>query len=273
MAANVIELSSFISQVYGSAVAALKCPLSQTITQTALKALQLALAGIREAKALTKAILLYSYGKSENFNFYGLNPKHIIQQDSPAILFLHGDKHNQSAALSLASYLKTASVGPIFTVNLDYNEENPAEHRKQLFEKIAYIKNLYTQKELKLILIGHSKGAIEGAHLAFCDQKIQGVRIEKVISIAGRLKVVPARWRSCHPELQALVNKVYQAILSRPQKPLLYTIAGNSDWNAPIEAMLANDPSIRSHILPNHSHVSVLFAEEAHAKILEFIQE
>lgn len=273
MNATIARFNLLVSQIYASGEAVVKSILSQTINQIALKTLKLTLTGMREAKALTKAVLLYSCGRSENFHFYRLNPQQILQQDKPAILFLHGDQHNQSAALPLASYLKKANVGPIFTLNLDYNDENPTVHRKQISERISVIKKLYNQEELKLIIIGHSKGAIEGAHLAFCEQNIQGVSIEKVISIAGRLRVVPARFRNCHPSLQPLVNKIHQAILRAHTKPVLYNIAGDSDWNAPIEAMIVNGSLKRSHILPNHSHVSVLFAEEAHAKILEFIQD
>lgn len=268
-----IDLRPLLSQIYTRIEALAELARSQTITHMALKTLQLALTGLREAKAVSKAVLLYSCGKLERFNFYGLNPQRILQQDKPAILFLHGDHHNQSAALPLASYLKETGVGAMFTVNLTYNDENSTPHRKQIFNRISEIKKLYEQEELKIIIVGHSKGAIEGAHLAFCGQKIQGVHIEKVISIAGRLKVVPTRWRNCHPTLQPLVNKVHQAIISSPTTPILYNIAGDSDWNAPIEAMVINDSSKHSHILRNHSHLSILFAKEAHEKVLAFIQE
>lgn len=264
-----IDLRPLLSQIYTGIETLAKLVRSQTITQIALKALT----AIQEGKALAKAIFLYNYGKSEDFHFHGLNPKHVVKQEQPAILFLHGDRHNQSAALPLARYLENANIGAMFTVNLEYNDENPDAHREKIVKKILKIKKIYNQKELKLILAGHSKGAIEGAHLAFCAQKIQGVHIEKVISIAGRLKVVPGRWRNCHPTLQPLVNKVYQAIKNRPSEPVLYTIAGDSDWNAPIEAMLVSNSLKHSHTLRNHSHVSILFAKEAHEKVLEFIQE
>jgi len=260
----------FFSLIYASAEAFTQTAVSQTFTQIGVTVFKLILTGVRELKALTRTLFLYKAGHTKNFNFHGLNPQRILNPSKPAILFLHGDRHNQSGVIPLAKYLRNADVGAIFTVNLEYDELHPEHHRQQLIERILEIKALYAQEELSLILVGHSKGAIEAAYLAFCEDRTPGVKIEKIISIAGRLKVVTSSFRSCHQNLVPLVHTVYRAIRRNFTVPL-YNIAGDFDWNAPLEAMIVNNSRKHAYIAPNQSHMSILFAEETHKKVLEFI--
>lgn len=264
-------LRLFFAQVYSTAEAFTQTALSQTLAQLIHNVFKVLLTAAQEIKALTKTIFRYNYGKTAIFNIHGLNPKQIQNVKRPAILFLHGDKHNQSAVLPFAEYLTKvkAETGSIFTVNLDYKEKDPSSYREVLKRKILEIKDLYNQQELRLIIVGHSKGAIEGAHLAFCEDALPGVNIQKVISIAGRLKVVNSTFRSCHPDLVPLVMTTHRGIKKNIGK--LFNIAGDLDWNAPTEAMIINDSNEHARIVKNHSHVSILYAEETQKAILEFI--
>lgn len=260
------------SRIYSSAEAFTQTAIPQIFALLGITLFKLILTAARELKALAKTLLLYRIGQTKNFNFHGLNPQRIPNPHKPAILLLHGDKHNQSGMLPLAKYLSKADVGSLFTVNLDYSETYPAKHRHQLTTRILEIKELYDQDELRLIIVGHSKGAIEAAHLAFCEDRTPGVKIEKIISIAGRLKVVNSSFRSCHQRLVPLIHKIYRAIKRNFTVPF-YNIAGDLDWNAPVEAMIINDSSKHACVIPNQSHMSILFAEETHKKVLEYISK
>jgi hypothetical protein len=219
---------------------------------------------------------IYFYAYSKSFNHYGLNPSSLSHHeiDKPAILFLHGVQHNQSGALPLAKVLTKANVGAVFTVNLIYDNGCPEIHEQQLRKRIEEIQQLYAlkgRKELRLILIGHSRGGIEALNYACCQEPQENVFIESIITIASRVADVDSLWRACPSLMKSLMKKIMAAAHRR--KEILYHIVSSRDWIVPLEATLFNTEENHHHILHNRSHMGILYAEETHIKVVEFIRQ
>lgn len=187
------------------------------------------------------------------------------------ILFLHGLYGHPFTLLHLADHLQNAIKGPIFSMQLSYDEYCPQIHRTLLKQAINIIEKMMLSNGSdlkKLILIGHSMGAIEGAYSAFVEED---KRILAVISIAGRLKVVPSYDKECPEHLKMMIDKIYQGIQKNTGLPL-YQIAGGNDWNAPIEATVVRKDDSCCHIIDGAMHFNVLYHPETKCKLLEFVQ-
>lgn len=196
---------------------------------------------------------------------------HVGNQTGIPILFLHGLYGHPFTLLHLADHLQNASTGPIFSMQLSYDEYCPQIHRALLKQAINVIEQMMRNNgsEFKeLILIGHSMGAIEGAYSAFVEED---KRVLAVISIAGRLKVVPSYDKECPEHLKAMIDKIYQGIQKNTELPL-YQIAGGEDWNAPIEATVVRKDDSCCHIIDGAMHFNVLYHPDTKRKLLEFVR-
>lgn len=218
---------------------------------------------------------LFSKGNCSpsRFKYYGLNPDFLsdTQANAPAILCLHGDKGNQSCFLPLAKRLQ-GIASAVFTMNLGYDDDHPEIARTQLQNRIVEIKQRYQakgKKHLDLIIIGHSKGAITGAEYAFCLETPKDIQVQKVISIAGRLRVWTNSWRQCPCPIASTVSGIYEQFRNKPTSSL-HVISAEKDWLLPQEASKVGD---NVYVVKRKSHLSVLFAQETHDKVIEIINK
>lgn len=103
-------------------------------------------------------------GIRKKMHYYDLNPLELTQSqaNSPPVLLLHGNLHNQSAWLPLAEYLHGKKYpGPVFTINLP-SHQITVRDKIIIEDKLDEIKDLYKSKNYpyrKVTLIGHSRGA------------------------------------------------------------------------------------------------------------------
>lgn len=115
----------------------------------------------------TKTVLSLAYqlplGWMPFFTWYGVNPTELseAQLANQPVLLLHGNSNTQGVWLSVAEQLQLKYPGPVFTINLNNGNHNPAD--KVLIEaKFTEIKNLYAQYDIhncQIHLVGHSRGA------------------------------------------------------------------------------------------------------------------
>ena len=196
---------------------------------------------------------------------------HGSHQGTTPVLLLHGLYGHPFTFLHVADSLQKAKIGPIFSLRLFYNEHFPHVHRallKQALDEIEKMMKENSKDFKKIIVVGHSMGAIEGAYSAFVDED---KRLLALVSIAGRLKVVPCLHKECPEHLKATIEKIYQGIKKNTEFPL-YQIAGRQDWNAPIEATAVRTDDSCCHIIDDAMHFNVLYNPETKQKLLEFIQ-
>ncbi len=219
----------------------------------------------KEIKASFYSALVFLKGKSSNFSYYGLNPSELTPEQArqPAILCLHGVKHNQSGWLKLAKKLRKKARGPIYTLNIRYDLKTEIDQVRSCIDEI---KKHYAEhgQELRLRIIGHSFGGIIAAsayHL------IEGVTIERIITIASRLRWFPHFARSQSQKLGDIINSFKEKIHDIP----LYNIVADKDWLVPKEATLVVQDPAKYHIVKNTSHLSVLYDQETENKIIQWV--
>lgn len=215
-------------------------------------------------------------GKVHPYQFHGLNPETLTDEESkkPAILFLHGQGHNQSGALPLAKELNSANISPVFTLNLYYDEKNPQTHEQLLRKRIHEIQTLYHEKgkqKVDLILVGHSRGGIEALNYICHEPPQKNLRIKAVITIASRLADVPSSLRGCPSRIKSLIQKIMKE--KHKHHPILYHVVSNKDWVVPLEAAISNKDNGHCHIVTNRSHMAILYAKETHDKVIEYIRQ
>lgn len=176
----------------------------------------------------------------------------------PALLFLHGDHSRPYTLLPLIDTAQHTYEGLIFSLYMPYDSSISEKSSLLLKKSIDKIQEIIKTNGLnfpKIITIGHSKGAIQAAHCAFVEKN---PAIHTVVSIAGRLRVVPSQNKDCHPSLKPILTAIEAGLKENPSLPL-YQIVPDNDWNAPYEAMTPRNDSRYCHLIPNSSHLSVLF--------------
>lgn len=164
-----------------------------------------------------------------------------------AVLILHGLHTHPYIMHPIAVHALTK--GPVFSLYVSYNKSAPTLHRESIKRAIDFIEN-HTPSFNGISLIGHSMGAIEGAHTAY---KEKDARIRSLISIAGRLKAIPG----------------IEAIGSAPP---FYHIVGRKDWNAPLESMILPKVEGFYHIIDDAHHVDILFHKELYRILPIFLR-
>jgi len=227
-----------------------------------------------ELYALTYSMATAYKGYRKTFTYYGINPKQLTAEEAkkPAVLFSHGYKGNQSTGLGLAEEVMKTGEFNFFTANFDYNDNDPSKHHRAMRECIERIRDIYQAagQELHLTLVGHSRGATESARLAYCKlpkKPIAHCTIDKVISIAGRLRVTP----KCHPAMIDLCNKIDAAIKNHPEIPLR-VIVSILDWMVPFAASMVVDDPAHAEIVYNKSHLSIPFSKQGIDAAVRFLQ-
>lgn len=189
-----------------------------------------------------------------------------------AVVMLHGVYGHPFSMLHLADIALEANKGPVFSLHLPYNELHPKIHRTLLKQALDQIESLMVENGHifnGIVAVGHSLGAIESAYRAFVEKD---ARIISVISIAGRLRIIPSLYKSCSESLKPTIEIVYQGIQKYPNVPLYQIVAGN-DWNAPLTATAVRPDDYCCYIVKNAMHLNVLFRKETCSKFCEFLKK
>lgn len=228
-----------------------------------------------EIWAFTYCLATAWQGGRKNISKYGFNPTRLSAEDAkkPAVIILHGYKGNWWTVKKIAEAILQTGEFIVFTENVDYNDDDPRLHHRALRAFFEHMTGLYQAhgKEMHLTCIGHSRAGTELARLAYCKlpkKPIDHCTIDKVISIAGRLRVTP----KCHPAMIDLCNKVDQGIQNHPEIPLR-VIVPKRDWQVPYNAaMVVKDPK-HAKIVYNRSHLGVALAPETIQATQNFLRE
>lgn len=210
------------------------------------------------------------YGKTPFLYLHSRPKREIEKEEVNAVLFLHGVHGHPHSMLHLADLAQKKTNGFIFSLYLPYNQAQPEVHRdylKQALDKIELIANERQSKLKGIVAVGHSLGAIESSFQAFVNKD---PRIISVISIAGRLRVVPSKEMPCKDYLKPTVDSVFQGLQELPELPLYQIVAGK-DWNAPLEATAIRPEDHCCHIVKNARHLNVLYHKETKKKFCDFL--
>ncbi len=139
----------------------------------------------------------------------------VKEKTIPTVLILHGDYGHPAAHLNLADV--AASQGyAVFSLFLFYRQ-NPLLHRDQIKQAISTLEQLMQNANKKLgplVLVGHSRGAVEAAYQGYVDKH---PKVTDVISIAGRLRLLNPSQLPCKPALQETVESIWHEL--KDQKP------------------------------------------------------
>lgn len=112
-----------------------------------------------ELRECFKYLFRMPFGRKRHFNYYGLNPKELTeeQREHDPILLLHGNYCNASNWFSVAKKLQKEYKGPVFTVNLKSGKLSQQDV-ETIDARISHIKNLYGG-EVVTHLSGFSRGS------------------------------------------------------------------------------------------------------------------
>lgn len=172
-----------------------------------------------------------------------------------AILLLHGDHSHPLTMLHLADIAK-AQGKTVFSVHLPYEDGNPASHRSLLKKSINKIDQIISKNGGKLshlLLSGHSRGAMEAANEAFVENN---PKVNGVISIAGRFKVIKPSSRPCRASLEPSIHALWEKLRMRNLRVPFYQIAAKNDWCMDPEASIVRRD--HSHLYVDASHLGVI---------------
>ncbi len=177
--------------------------------------------------------------------------------ETPALLLLHGEHAHPFSLLHLADIAKQQGRS-VFSVHLAYDDEHPERHRSLLSQSIDKIDQIIQARGGKLsslVLAGHSRGAMEAANEAFA---VNNPKVNGVIAIAGRFKVITPSDRPCRPSLEASVNALWDKIghWSQSLRVPFYQIAAKRDWCMDPEASIARTD--HEHLYVDAGHLGVI---------------
>lgn len=207
-----------------------------------------------------KSGIVYPFGLCQNFQYYRLNPDKITLEQSklrPKLL-IHGDHDNQSCWLSLAKkiYMLGAAslLGPVFTVNLPSGAVTRQDYDK-INAKLDSIKALYNEhgvKNIEFDVVGHSRGS-EIISKLLAKPGLINMKICKAI-LTGAV-VTPDDYRLVQNNMPDFQNRVFE-------------INGRYDV---IEEFLASSLPPEQRLEINTGHLGLLFSEQAHERIIQFL--
>lgn len=113
-----------------------------------------------EFGAAFKIFIATPLGWKQDFNFMGLNPKQLTDQQKQydPVFLLHANYNNQASLLYMANTLTKEYPGPIYTANFNHGWITDEDHR--IFEdKMSQIKKAYGEQNVTIHLVGISRGA------------------------------------------------------------------------------------------------------------------
>lgn len=187
-------------------------------------------------------------GWKKHFNFYDLNPKSITsdQAELRPILLIHGNLHNQSVWLEFAKMLKTAKLGPVYTVNLPSGL--PGDKDVEILnKKYAEIKEQYKiqgKKIPKVNLVGYSKGGC----ISECILKGRPDIFDKIITVGYTRQFIN--------DNNQLESRIFE-------------ITGKFD------ALISKKSSLPSNqqLEVDTGHLGLVFSEKVHQQIIDWLSQ
>ncbi len=182
--------------------------------------------------------------------------------DGPAALLLHGDFGHPFATLSLADALCEQGIN-VFSLYVQYKDVNPELHRQAIVAAIDRMIEIVGDREV--VLVGHSRGAIEAAYVAYVQQ---ASRIKGVVCIAGRLRINENSDLPCRAALRPTVAAIGEHLKKMPVSPTLLQIVATYD-----QVIDSSVSSISSHnrLEIKTGHTRILFQPQTVASILSFL--
>lgn len=236
----------------------------------------------REICSFGYSIYFHLRYRSWKQHFPHLHPDSLTkeQADEPAIIFIHGDGGDQRSVIDLANQVNVGvSARFLLDMKFDDSKEKASEiHLKRLETQLSEIQKKYTAlgKRFRPIFVGHSKGVTFAAlflnkmkELESSKKTKELIEVPGVIALAGRLKVIPARWpRNCHPAIRKEIEEVNETIKKYPQN--FYAIIPQLDWIMPRAAQVV---PILDHnvVIPGTSHHSISLDSSAADQVSKMI--
>lgn len=213
-----------------------------------------------------RASIYYLLGCRKSFQFYGMNPSQISEDQAQqrAILLIHGNFHNQSAWLALAKALQNYDLGPIYTVNLPPGPLTEKD-REILNAKLQEIQSHYAAKGQvgTIDIVGHSRGS-EVAFLAALEDRCYELyhgekRLSSNLSFKPQIgKVLRVGTPTDAIEMRALS----QDLLDR-----IFEINAQNDCFIPQKSLLQNG---KETTFPT-GHLGLLFSSQVHRQIASIL--
>lgn len=187
----------------------------------------------------------------------------------PAVLLLHGEHSHPLTMLHLAD-LAEREGRAVFSIALPYEDTNPENYRSLLRMGIDKVSETIAARggilgDFKLV--GHSRGAIEGASAAYGWNH---PNITGVISIAGRFKVIDPSERPCRESFKPVINALWQRL--RPSQPLrvpFYQIAAIQEWCIDPEASIVRTD--HEHRYVDAGHLGVINHPDTLAQVKKWV--
>ena len=221
------------------------------------------------ANQITSYPLKSTIDKTSSTAYLYLHGRIDASNKTPALVLVHGDHGHPFTMLHLAEIAQKNGGGRVFSLYMPYDRGHSPLSQALFSQGIDKIESLIEESGGTLnglIAAGHSKGAIQSAYSPFVEND---ARIKTVISIAGRLRVVPGV--PCDEELKPTVDAVYQGIQEHPQIPL-YQIVAEEDWNAPLEATAVRRDAVHCTVVPDAMHLNVLYKPETLQKFAAILK-
>ncbi|MCB1148759.1 MAG: hypothetical protein KDK48_01210 [Chlamydiia bacterium] len=210
----------------------------------------------------------------DDFTYYGVNPRVLSRDEAkkPATIFLHAQGSNQGSWLPMLHRLESSNLGPRFSIN--YAGE---AFEEKLLEKIEMIRKLYLAAgadHVELNLVGHSLGATNAVDFGYNPQKwLEGVRIVKIVAIAGRLKNIEPPTETpyyayCYDVLIRL-DEIWERVMRRLGGAELFTCRAEEDWLIPAESIDLGEDEKHRITIQGRGHLRVVFSRAATDYVLK----
>ena len=195
-------------------------------------------------------------------------PTPLQKQSAKIILLVHGQGAAPATFLPLAQKLQAVGLA-VYTVKYESTEDNPLP-TAVLIERIKELAKEHPFEEVELI--GHSLGGSMAARLAFMENQgglnDLGIKISKVISIAGRLLFIPDAWSWYCPKLEGELKILMQDYARNNEQAELFTISGVKDALIPTRSVHIGLQKNQQYMAPNRRHFETVFATEVHTQVL-----
>jgi hypothetical protein len=192
------------------------------------------------------------------------------------VILLPGQDAPKATMVPLARRLEKEGMKNIIICAYQITEKDPLPI-KELDELIKRIRDISSHKIVDIVLIGHSLGAIIGLKYTYSGRIPKGVRISKIISLAGRLRYIRNLFWWCCDTIKKEIKKTYDLFEKDPNRVSLFTIAGGNDGLVPLASVhIATNPynpeQNKGITVEGCGHLGIVFSQKAHEKISSKLQ-
>ncbi len=202
------------------------------------------------------------------------NPKVAKVTDKRPILLVHGLYHNSSGWWMFKKRLKTAHIGPVFTINLGNPFSSISEHAEKVKKMVAEIQAITKRKDI--VLIGHSMGGLVATKFAL-DLATEDTKVTDVITIGTPLKGSKmAKYlgfgksvKEMH--VQSLFIKDLNHSMIEQKKINFFHIASKMDVLVSLSSALFPENKKAKHlVIPNLGHIGQLYSKSVINPIIDY---